>query len=285
MPPGDAPVRKGLGNLPPGNLSYRSFRALHLDFTGTKRGTPDRPAWYGRLRAHCRPRRSLVTIRDSPVLLVTSGRVCSVGRLLGEGGEGQVYEAGLPGDPARYALKWYYPEQASDARRRALTNPRRHRCRPTTGSSGPSSWPTSPGSPAFGYLMPLRPTRFHGLGRLPDPAGRRRVPRAGHRRPAAGRQLPPAARRRASATATSASATSSSTRDRRRPHLRQRQRRHRRRAAPRSWARPYFMAPRSSGGRRCPRPTPTGSRWPCCSSTCSCSTTRSWARRRPTSRC
>jgi DNA-binding helix-hairpin-helix protein with protein kinase domain len=62
-----------------------------------------------------------VTIRDSPVRLVTSGRQCAIGRLLGEGGEGAVYEATLEGDDARYALKWYHPEQATEARRRALT--------------------------------------------------------------------------------------------------------------------------------------------------------------------
>ena len=104
-----------------------------------------------------------MTIRDSPVLLATSGRVCSVGRLLGEGGEGQVYEGRLPGDDTPYALKWYHPEQASEARRRALT---------TLIDIGPPDdrflWPLElayqPGSDTFGYLMPLRPARFHGLG-------------------------------------------------------------------------------------------------------------------------
>ncbi|MDQ4097797.1 MAG: serine/threonine protein kinase [Actinomycetota bacterium] len=104
-----------------------------------------------------------MTIRDSPVRLVTSGRECSVGRLLGEGGEGAVYETTLAGDDARYALKWYHPEQATEARRQALT---------TLVDIGPPDdrflWPIEiayqPGSSDFGYLMLLRPGRFHGLG-------------------------------------------------------------------------------------------------------------------------
>lgn len=102
-------------------------------------------------------------IRDAPVRLLSSGRECTVLRLLGEGGEGQVFEATLPGDGSTYALKWYYLEQSSDARRAALT---------TLIDIGPPDerflWPIDlayqPASTQFGYLMALRPPRFHGLG-------------------------------------------------------------------------------------------------------------------------
>jgi DNA-binding helix-hairpin-helix protein with protein kinase domain len=104
-----------------------------------------------------------VTAGDSSVRLVTSGRECLVGRLLGEGGEGQVFEATLPGDDGAYALKWYHPEQASDARREALTK--------LIDIGAPADhflWPIelayAPGRTSFGYLMALRPPRFHGLG-------------------------------------------------------------------------------------------------------------------------
>jgi eukaryotic-like serine/threonine-protein kinase len=104
-----------------------------------------------------------VTEGDSWVRLVTSGRECRVGALLGEGGEGKVFHATLPGDGGEYALKWYHPEQATDARRYALSR---------LIDIGPPDdrflWPMEladqPGSPGFGYLMPLRPERFHGLG-------------------------------------------------------------------------------------------------------------------------
>ena len=102
-------------------------------------------------------------IRDSPVYLANSGRECVVGRMLGEGGEGQVYETTLAGDPSSYALKWYHPEQATDARRQALGR---------LIDIGPPDdrflWPLElayrPGTAEFGYLMLLRPSRFHGLG-------------------------------------------------------------------------------------------------------------------------
>ena len=102
-------------------------------------------------------------IRDSPVYLSNSGRECVVGRLLGEGGEGQVYEATLSGDPSSYALKWYHLEQATDARREALG-----RLIDIGAPDDRFLWPLElaqrPGTTEFGYLMLLRPSRFHGLG-------------------------------------------------------------------------------------------------------------------------
>lgn len=104
-----------------------------------------------------------MTVRDSPVHLANSGRACVVGRMLGEGGEGQVYEATLPGDRSSYALKWYHPEQATDARRVALG-----RLIDIGAPDDRFLWPLElahrPGTAEFGYLMLLRPSRFHGLG-------------------------------------------------------------------------------------------------------------------------
>jgi DNA-binding helix-hairpin-helix protein with protein kinase domain len=104
-----------------------------------------------------------VALADRPVRLMASHRECRVGRLLGEGGEGQVFEVTLADGETTYALKWYYPEQATSARRAALT---------TLIDIGPPDdrflWPIDlayqDGSSDFGYLMALRPARFHGLG-------------------------------------------------------------------------------------------------------------------------
>ncbi len=86
-----------------------------------------------------------------------SGQPCEVGPLLGTGGQGEVYRATLSGQPL--ALKWYHPEWAKPAQRAALDVLVR--------KSAPHPmflWPVdivlAPSGPAFGYLMPLRDSRF-----------------------------------------------------------------------------------------------------------------------------
>jgi DNA-binding helix-hairpin-helix protein with protein kinase domain len=83
-----------------------------------------------------------------------------VRRLLGGGGQGEVYEAELGGKPV--ALKWYFPASATPQQRAALE---------MLVEKGPPNdkflWPLELASahavPGFGYVMPLRPPRYRGI--------------------------------------------------------------------------------------------------------------------------
>lgn len=85
---------------------------------------------------------------------------CQVVRLLGSGGQGEVYEVVWGGKPN--ALKWYYPQSATTEQRKSLEV--------LVGKGKPSErflWPEaiarSPGQTDFGYLMPLRNPRYRGI--------------------------------------------------------------------------------------------------------------------------
>lgn len=107
----------------------------------------------------------MTQILDSKQALTAqaSGLPCRVRRLLGSGGQGEVYQAELNGQAM--ALKWYYPQAASERQRQALQ---------MLVAQGPPDhsflWPvdlvTGPGLPHFGYLMPLRDTRYRGIADL-----------------------------------------------------------------------------------------------------------------------
>ena len=87
------------------------------------------------------------------------GQPVACRRLLGEGGQGRVFEVTVDG--ATHALKLYHPHMAPPAQRGRIER---------AVQGGPPSahflWPThvvaGPGE-AFGYLMPLRPARFRSV--------------------------------------------------------------------------------------------------------------------------
>lgn len=97
---------------------------------------------------------------DQIVYTDTSFKPCIVKRLLGSGGQGEVYCALRQGVPV--ALKWYFPHQATIEQRRAIQ---------TLIRLGPPNnrflWPMEmvsiPGKPGFGYLMPLRDPRCKSI--------------------------------------------------------------------------------------------------------------------------
>lgn len=93
-------------------------------------------------------------------LKAANGQTIHIERFLGGGGQGEVYQVSVNGQPC--ALKWYFPEQATAEQRQALLALIRK------GAPGPGFlWPMdlieAPGTPGFGYLMPLREARFHGI--------------------------------------------------------------------------------------------------------------------------
>ena len=95
---------------------------------------------------------------------VTGGAV-RVLALLGEGGQGSVFEAVdvVTGD--RHALKWYHPRTASVGQRDAIEL-LVERGAPSEAFLWPTVVVTLPGEASFGYLMPLRPDRYVGLADL-----------------------------------------------------------------------------------------------------------------------
>lgn len=86
-----------------------------------------------------------------------AGVPCVVDSFLAAGGQGEVYRARL--GSTSLALKWYFPESATETQRAAL------RTLVAKGSPSPQMlWPldltSARGVPGFGYLMPLRPPHF-----------------------------------------------------------------------------------------------------------------------------
>lgn len=87
---------------------------------------------------------------------------CEVEQFIGGGTQGEVYRANLVGKPV--ALKWYFPEYLKQ-------DPRLRERLETTIKSGPPSdrflWPIELASSqeiqTFGYIMPLRESRFKGI--------------------------------------------------------------------------------------------------------------------------
>jgi eukaryotic-like serine/threonine-protein kinase len=90
----------------------------------------------------------------------SSGMSCEVEQFLGGGGQGEVYRANLGGKSV--ALKWYFPNQATPEQREALE---------VLVKIGPPNdkflWPqeltSAGGVPGFGYVMPLRDSRYKGI--------------------------------------------------------------------------------------------------------------------------
>jgi DNA-binding helix-hairpin-helix protein with protein kinase domain len=89
----------------------------------------------------------------------------TVERLLGSGGEGEVYQATTPSGP--WALKWYLP-QLDIGYRREILETLVHRGWGDDRFLWPSTIVTNPATPGagLGYLMPLRPDRFRDLRAL-----------------------------------------------------------------------------------------------------------------------
>jgi len=96
----------------------------------------------------------------STLLAENSHTTWTVNQLLGSGGQGEVYRVSSEG--SELALKWYFPNQAS-SEQRALLVDLIQRGAPSDRFLWPKDLVSSADRSTFGYLMPLREARFHGL--------------------------------------------------------------------------------------------------------------------------
>ena len=116
------------------------------------------------------------------VRMESSGMSCEVEHFLAGGGQGEVYRANLAGKPV--ALKWYFPGSATREQWIGLE---------TLVKKGPPNelflWPmdlaSASGVPGFGYIMPLRESRYKSLQDLM----KRRIEPSFRSLTTAGRQL------------------------------------------------------------------------------------------------
>ncbi|MEM4724188.1 MAG: hypothetical protein QXP01_04180, partial [Candidatus Hadarchaeum sp.] len=96
----------------------------------------------------------------STTLQTEAGRRCVIERLLGSGGQGEVYQVRVDGQ--LYALKWYFPQNATP-QQRALLEDLVRRGSPSVRFLWPLEMVNDPTALSFGYIMPLREPRFKGL--------------------------------------------------------------------------------------------------------------------------
>ena len=93
-------------------------------------------------------------------LQAVSGHPCTIETFLGGGGQGEVYRVRLDG--RTFALKWYFPEQATPAQRQALATLIDKRA-PSAEFLWPLGLMEATDLQGFGYWMPLREARYKGI--------------------------------------------------------------------------------------------------------------------------
>ena len=95
------------------------------------------------------------TVRTEP-----SGMQCTAEKLLGAGGQGEVYKATLGGEAI--ALKWFFPQMATPEQRAAIELLVR-RGSPSEHFLWPIELAVEESVQGFGYVMRLRPPRFKNI--------------------------------------------------------------------------------------------------------------------------
>jgi serine/threonine protein kinase len=97
------------------------------------------------------------------VWLEITGERCEIKELIGSGGQGQVYHTAINGEDC--ALKWYFPHSATDAQRNAIER-LIHKGPPNDRFLWPLDIALCQGNTSFGYVMPLRESRYRGMAEL-----------------------------------------------------------------------------------------------------------------------
>ncbi len=92
---------------------------------------------------------------------LVSGQPCEIQSFLGSGGQGEVYRVRWGGN--EFALKWYFPQTATEDQWEALRRlVETHRC-PSDAFLWPLDLLRVPGIAGFGYVMRLREKRYRSL--------------------------------------------------------------------------------------------------------------------------
>ncbi|MCR4922512.1 MAG: serine/threonine-protein kinase [Lachnospiraceae bacterium] len=98
-------------------------------------------------------------LKSGTVLTSESRNQYKVSKMLGQGGQGEVYEVTLNGD--KYALKWYYKHTATPKQKKILEK-LIERGRPDDCFLWPEDLIRKKNG-SFGYIMPLRPKHYKGI--------------------------------------------------------------------------------------------------------------------------
>ena len=102
---------------------------------------------------------------NQTVTTESSHSPCKVERLLGAGGQGEVYQCKLGGNSV--ALKWYYPHYLeNDTGLRERLRNAIHLGTPNNKFLWPIELASAEGIQGFGYVMPIRDDRYKGLNDL-----------------------------------------------------------------------------------------------------------------------
>ena len=105
----------------------------------------------------------LQMLKPNEILELAEGGRCTVRRLLGSGGQGEVYE--VESDSVYYALKWYYPHCATKEQITALKY-LVNRGAPSEQYLWPLSLVAGKNGRKCGYLMKLRSSEFKSINDL-----------------------------------------------------------------------------------------------------------------------
>ena len=105
----------------------------------------------------------LQMLKPNETLELSGGGRCSVRRLLGSGGQGEVYE--VESDSVLYALKWYYPRNATKKQMAALKY-LVNRGAPSEQYLWPLGLVSTKNGKGCGYLMKLRSAEYKSINDL-----------------------------------------------------------------------------------------------------------------------
>ena len=99
-------------------------------------------------------------LKVGQIIRSRNGKRYSVNKLLGSGGQGEVYSVNVDG--REKALKWYYPHTATEQQKRAIEDIIKHG-KPNDKFLWPIEIVESSGIKGFGYLMDIRPSNYKNI--------------------------------------------------------------------------------------------------------------------------
>jgi DNA-binding helix-hairpin-helix protein with protein kinase domain len=102
-------------------------------------------------------------LKLNQIIQLDNGENSTVKEFLGSGGQGEVYRIEIQGHS--FALKWYFPAQATNEQRDSIKELIKVGA-PNGNFLFPLHLATSPENDEFGYIMPLRPDNYKNISDL-----------------------------------------------------------------------------------------------------------------------